>query len=93
MMDAMSREGLTAVQRGMAARPDSMATLPTIDVPTLIVRGEEDAFIPAQETELIHKKISGSRLVAVPRSGHYTPLEQPEQFLKLLRPFLDGHKW
>jgi len=93
MMDAMSRHGLAAVQRGMAARPDSVATLPTISVPSLIVRGEEDAFIPAQETELMYKKISGSRLVEVPRSGHYSPLEQPEEFLRLLRQFLDSRIW
>src|SRR4051812_3350337 len=52
LMDATSREGLAAVQRGMAARPDSVATLGTMSVPTLIVRGAEDALIPAEDAEL-----------------------------------------
>jgi len=93
MMDAMSREGLAAVQRGMAARPDSVATLPTITVSTLIVRGQEDTLIPAQDAELMHNKISGSQLFAIPGSGHYTPMEKPEEFLKVVRPFLDGRTW
>lgn len=93
MMDAMSREGLAVVQRGMAARPDSLATLPTIKVPTLIVRGQEDTFIPAQDAELMHNKIAGSQLYAMAQSGHYAPLEKPQEFLQILRPFLDGRTW
>src|SRR5436305_9009363 len=93
MMNGMSRDGLAAVQRGMAARPDSVATLPSINVPTLIVRGVEDAFIPAEDVELMHKKIAGSEIVAIPETGHYTPFERPEDFLKVLRPFLDRHRW
>ena len=93
MMNAMSGEGLAAVQRGMAARPDSVATLPTINVPTLIVRGQEDTLIPAQDAELMHNKISGSQLFAIPQSGHYSPMEKPEEFLKIVRPFLDSRTW
>jgi 3-oxoadipate enol-lactonase len=93
MMDAMSREGLASVQRGMAARPDSVATLPSIKVPTLIVRGQEDTFVSAQDGDLMHKKIAGSQLYAMPQSGHYAPLEKPREFLQILRPFLDGRSW
>jgi pimeloyl-ACP methyl ester carboxylesterase len=93
MMDAMTREGLAAVQRGMAARPDSLATLPAINVPSLVVRGEEDTLIPAKDLELLHRKIAGSQIVAVAQTGHYTPFEKPEEFLKILRPFLDHHRW
>ena len=93
MMDAMSREGLAAVQRGMAARSDSVTTLLTINVPTLVVRGQEDTLILAQDAELMHNKISGSQLFAIAQTGHYSALEKPEEFLKVLRPFLDSHRW
>jgi len=36
MMQSMSPEDIAGVQRGMAERPDSIATLSTIDVPTLV---------------------------------------------------------
>jgi pimeloyl-ACP methyl ester carboxylesterase len=42
MMRKMSPEDVAQVQRGMAERPDSMETLKTINVPTLIVTGDED---------------------------------------------------
>jgi 3-oxoadipate enol-lactonase len=93
MMDAMSREGMAAVQGGMASRPDSVPTLGTINVPTLIVRGEEDVLIPAQDAELMHKNIAGSQMVSIPQTGHYTPFERPEEFLKIVRPFLDRARW
>ena len=89
MMDAMSREGLAAVQRGMASRPDSVETIGSINVPALIVRGEEDVLIPAQDAELMHRKIAGSQIVSIPQTGHYTPFERPEEFLKVVRPFLE----
>src|SRR5690349_19183376 len=37
MMQMMSVDGLAAIQQGMAERPDSVPTLRTINVPTLIV--------------------------------------------------------
>src|SRR4029077_4701210 len=42
MMRQMSPEDIAQVQRGMAERPDSIDTLKTINVPTLLVTGEED---------------------------------------------------
>jgi 3-oxoadipate enol-lactonase len=93
LMEAMSREGLAAVQRGMAMRPDSVPTLTTMNVPSLIVGGEEDTLIAAADAELMQKGIAGSQLVSIPRTGHYTALEQPEEFVKLLRPFLDRARW
>ena len=93
MMEAMSRQGLAAVQRGMAERSDSVSTLSTINVPTLIVRGAEDVLIPAEDADLMHKKVAGSEIITIPESGHYTPFERSEDFLKVLRPFLDRHRW
>ena len=91
MMDATSRDGLAGVQRGMAARPDSVEMLPGISIPTLIIRGQEDTLIPAQDAELMHSKIAGSQLFAIAQAGHYAPMEKPQEFLKVLRSLLDSH--
>ena len=53
MMLRMSPEDISQVQRGMAARPDSVATLETINVPTLIVAGDEDTLTPVADAEVI----------------------------------------
>jgi len=90
MMSRMTVAGIVAVQRGMARRPDSIPTLKTINVPTLIIAGDEDTATPLPEAELMKKHIPGSRLELVPRAGHYAAFEQPEYCGKLLRKFLDG---
>jgi len=58
-------------------------------VPTLIITGADDS-IPLSETELMRQNISGSRLQVIPRAGHYAALEQPEEFGRMLRGFLDS---
>jgi 3-oxoadipate enol-lactonase len=89
MMRQMSAEDISQVQQGMAARPDSVADLKTIDVPTLIVIGEEDVMSTVADGELMRQKIAGSQLKVVPKAGHYSPWEQSEAVGGILRQFLD----
>ena len=89
MMQSMSAEDIAGVQRGMAERPDSVAMLATINVPTLLIAGEEDS-IPLSEFELMRQQIPGSRLQVISQVGHYAALEKPAEFGALLRTFFDG---
>ncbi|HTS34532.1 MAG TPA: alpha/beta fold hydrolase [Candidatus Solibacter sp.] len=90
MLRKMSPEDVAQVQRGMAARPDSLETLKMINVPTLIVTGEEDILTGVSEASVMQQHISGSQLRVIPKAGHYSPWEQPEEAANLLRQFLDG---
>jgi 3-oxoadipate enol-lactonase len=90
MMREMSAEDISQVQRGMAERPDSVADLKTINVPTLIVIGEEDVLSTVADGELMRQNIAGSRLKVIPKAGHYSPWEQPELVGTILRQFLDS---
>ena len=90
MMQKMSPEDIALVQKGMAERPDSMPTLKTINVPTLLVTGDEDILTGVPEAELMRKNIAGSQMKVVPKAGHYSAWEQPEEVGKLLRQFLDS---
>jgi len=87
MMQKMSPQDIAGVQQGMADRPDSIPTLKTISVPTLVMVGEDET---TAEAELMRQQIPGSRLQVVPRAGHYAALEQPKEFACLLSSFLDG---
>jgi 3-oxoadipate enol-lactonase len=89
MMRKMSAEDINLVQRGMAERPDSVADLKTINVPTLIVIGEEDGLSTVADGELMRQNIASSQLKVIPKAGHYAPWEQPEAVGKILRRFLD----
>ena len=92
MMSKMTAAGIAAVQQGMAARPDSVPTLPTIDVPTLLLAGAEDTLTPLADAELMRQHIPGSRLEVVPRGGHFAIYEQRNAAGKLIREFLDDLK-
>ena len=89
MMRKMSPEDVAQVQRGMAGRPDSVDTLKTVNVPTLVVTGDEDVLTGLGEAELMLQHISGSQLRVMPKAGHYSAWEQPEEAGKLLRQFLE----
>src|SRR3984893_15698435 len=90
MMRKMSPADVAAVQRGMAERPDSVETLKTINVPTLLVTGEEDAMTGVNEAELMRRHIPRSQLKVIPKAGHYSPWERSDSASILLRQFLDG---
>jgi 3-oxoadipate enol-lactonase len=90
IMLQMSPHDIAQVQQGMAARPDSITTLKTINVPALVVLGEEDTLIPLSDGELMRQHIANSRLAVIPKAGHFALWEQPETVGKLIRQFVDG---
>jgi len=63
--------------------------LKKINVPTLIMVGDEDVLTPPKFSDLIHKEIENSTLVVVKKTGHYLALECSEivnsEILKFLR--------
>jgi pimeloyl-ACP methyl ester carboxylesterase len=87
----MSPADVAAVQRGMADRADSIPTLATINVPALVIAGEDDS-VPLSELQLMQQQISGSELRVIPKAGHYAAMEHPAEFGRLLRTFCDSHR-
>ena len=90
MMRKMSAEDVAMVQRGMAERADSVATLKTISVPTLIVTGEEDVLSGMAEAELMRQNIAGSHVKIIPKAGHYAAWERSKEVGEVLREFFDS---
>ncbi len=90
MMRKMSAENVAQVQRGMADRPDSVPDLKTIDVPTLLVTGDEDILAGPPEAELMRQNIPASEMKIIRRAGHYSPWEQPAEVGQMLRKFFDS---
>ncbi len=89
MMNKMPPQNISLVQRGMAERPDSVADLKSIHVPTLIVIGDEDILSTPADGELMRQNVPGSQLKIIPKAGHYAPWEQPGAVGMALRQFLD----
>ena len=90
MMAGAPVGGVIGALEALISRPDSGPTLATIDVPTLIVVGEEDTLTPRQESEAIHAAIAGSRLEVLPAAGHVSNVERPAAFNQVASDFLRG---
>ena len=70
------------------SRPDSTPDLGRIRCPALVIVGEEDTVTPPADAELLARTIPGTELVALPRAGHLSNLEAPEDFSGALTRFL-----
>ena len=80
--------GAVSALAAMRDRPDSTGLLPGITVPALVIAGAEDAIIPASAQEEMARKIPRGRYHSIAGAGHMPPLEQPEEFNRLLAAFL-----
>jgi 3-oxoadipate enol-lactonase len=78
-------DGLTAISE----RVETSSNLSQINVPVLILCGQEDLVTPVTQSEFLHNQIKKSELHIIDRAGHMSNLEQPEEFNKHLVEFLD----
>ncbi|BCL29453.1 alpha/beta fold hydrolase [Streptomyces aurantiacus] len=89
MMTGTPAEGAAAALRGRAERPDYRELLTRIDVPTLVVVGEDDEYTPVEQAKAMHEAIPGSALHVVRAAAHLPNLEQPQEFNEALAGLLD----
>ena len=71
-----------------AARSSSLAFLPEIEIPTLIVSGEASDVLPATLALHARDMMRDAQLVMLPGVGHFVPMQAPERTVELLRGFL-----
>ncbi len=57
---------------------DGRMLLDLIDVPTLLIAGERDAFVPSRVVQAMARRIRGAEVLTVPGGTHYALAEQPE---------------
>jgi 3-oxoadipate enol-lactonase len=80
--------GVIGAADAMLHRPDSTDLLSTIDVPTLVIVGEEDVITPPKEARELSRGIPNSRLEIIPGAGHLSNLERPAAFNTALSDFV-----
>jgi pimeloyl-ACP methyl ester carboxylesterase len=73
------------LQMQAIAQHDTSARLPSLDVPTIVVHGDEDQMLPVQNGRLIASLIGGSRLEILEGVGHMFWWEQPIRSAELVR--------
>ena len=92
MMRATGREAYIRQQRAIMARPDSRPQLPGIEIPTLVLVGEEDAITPPELAREMAEMIEWASLVVVPGAGHLSTTEQPDRVTDAMAAWLDREK-
>jgi len=90
VMQSTAPEAIAAAQRGMAERMDATGLLGEIDLPVLVIVGEEDAISPAAEMRTIAEAIPGAEFRAAPAAGHMAPLENPDFVNEQIRRFVEN---
>jgi pimeloyl-ACP methyl ester carboxylesterase len=81
---------IAAAAIGMAEREDSRPMLSSIRVPVLAIAGQQDS--AHETTRAIAEGVRNGQFVSIPRAGHLSNLEQPENFNAALQHFLEEYK-
>lgn len=89
-VESVNPAAVAWAQRAIAARPDSTSILRSLDVPAVVIAGEEDDLVPLAEARELARTLPGARLVEVPLAGHLTPLEAPAAVTEALLDLLGG---
>jgi pimeloyl-ACP methyl ester carboxylesterase len=74
--------------RAMLHRPDALAVLPTIIVPTLLLSGSDDTWSPISQHETMRRRIPHATLFEIHAAGHMAPIERPDAVSVALREWL-----
>lgn len=87
---SMELPSLLRFLEAIVTRDSLLDRLAEIEVPALIMVGEEDRAQPVPCARQIAAGIPGARLEIIPKAGHLSALEQPEAFNSALLEFLNS---
>jgi pimeloyl-ACP methyl ester carboxylesterase len=72
-----------------SAEMDTRALLPHIEVPTLLLWGDDDRRSPMHVAEQLHAAIPAAELAIIPDAGHVSNMERPDAFNGHVRRFCE----
>lgn len=72
----------------MLNRASSLPILPQVVCPTLVIHAQEDRNFTLEEHQELAGRIPFAKLAVVEKSGHMSPMEQPEEVTRLLQQWL-----
>jgi len=86
------RNMLNLIQSARSAKRDNLeALLGQIQVPTLLLWGEDDKVTSMEVAEQFHKLIPNSTLLSIPGCGHAPMIEHPQWFAEHVERFVKEH--
>lgn len=87
-IEALPR-ALRPAMKGVMHRESSVGLLPSIEIPVLIINGEEDMPRPPAWSDEMQRELPNSTLVRLSKIGHSPTLEAPEQVLPQILSFYE----
>jgi pimeloyl-ACP methyl ester carboxylesterase len=73
----------------LASYPLELETqLDSIQMPSLVVTGDDDRWVPTEQSVRLASELPDAELVVIPECGHLLQEEQPELFLQAVSDFL-----
>ncbi len=88
MLAANTVDGMANALEAMRDRVDSRPILPYINIPTLVIHGEQDKLVPVQEAIEMAEQIRNAEMVVLPNAGHLVNMEQPRLWNEAAERFL-----
>lgn len=88
MMEDTGPDAFVRQQRAIMSRPDSRQLLRRLNLPALVLVGENDVLTPPEQAREMAELIPGATLAAVPDCGHLSSLERPGAVTQALRAWL-----
>ncbi len=81
-------EGITALLRGMAARPDRNEMLRTLPIPQLFILGRHDEYITPEVADAMIDRHPQAQVVWLENSGHNGLVEEPRTAAEAILEFI-----
>ena len=83
------KKGVIGTLKGMAERPDALEWLAEIEVPAVVVAGEQDVIIPLERARTMTQMLRRGWLVEIPEAAHMPMLETPQVVADAIQQLLD----
>ncbi len=80
VIEQTSKDTLCGSLAAMANREASCTALKSINVPTLILVGEDDPLTPPKKSEMMNAEISGATLQIIPYAKHLSNIDNADDF-------------
>jgi pimeloyl-ACP methyl ester carboxylesterase len=90
MIMKTSEQSLCNTLIALADRKETCNILSEINVPVLIMVGNQDKITPPAAASFMHERIKGSLLKIIDHAGHLSNLENPDEFNIQLKSFVSS---
>lgn len=91
MMLRQPKASVAAALKALRDRPDRRGLLATLDVPVLVVVGDQDKVTPLESAQAMHAAARRGELKVIQGAAHLSPMERPDEVNEALLDWLRRH--